>query len=931
MPSALRLAPAIVFALPSAPLPGDAPPIPLPLHEQRPLARGEPFARFTFPDARSGDGFVAAHACRLAAESGALQVQATGDDPYFHLPPLTAPAAELVAVRLRGRASRGSAPHFYWRSDRDPAWSERQAQSAALAGDGEWQLLEALLPVAGTLLELRLDPADGPGTLAIESIELTTVTPCPLRVTEVRQVAGPDRRVRALVVTIESLAERELRIHHAGATFSLAPHASARIDFPARGGRRFEAVPIEFAVEGFAPFRSVATLIDRQPALSPPTLAADGLVVELAPDGSGALVKRGGTARAGTDEPVEWCWIAPLLAPIDGATGHLLPLTDGVVHRRSDRHARLVAREGALDLEIDGDRLRATVSSPGPVEALVVRPAQRSARTVLPGVEFLGRGERSSSDLDLVGPARLRYAPPPDDLCWPLLATELQFHADAVAGSPEWRAGDAALGLTWERRDLRPLLAQPNTIDGEPGPRLALRGHGDWQAELLLQPGPLEEMTATLVATRGLPPPRPLRALADAETLARAAFAGPLRQPGAVGFGHCAEPNWERQPWSAIAATLWRLDGRLPAEVLRHGAEDGFALVDGGCHHRDDAAWFVAGRARDWVALRRAQAAALQAALRPDGTFADGTPFAAGHFADTALGVCARNAAALLEQAWWTGDEAARHAGLTALARLADFDLPRGAQTWELPLHSPDLLAAAHAVHAHVIGAWLAADVGDHAATERWSAQARRQALNALPFIRLWGGAKAAAPAAGAPIDDYATIAAFAATHRTAPVWIGLPVQWCGLVAARAFAELAPLDPTFPWATVARGVLAAGEAMQRADGPHVGCLPDAFRLADQAPLPAHINPATLLNLRWQLDGRPHDLHRLRVGAHIVVSPWPFTPESPQPRPLGAAGADAAPAGSLEVAIAAPDGASYDVLVDGSVIHSLRGRGRVALP
>jgi len=45
-----------------------------------------------------------------------------------------------------------------------------------------------------------------------------------------------------------------------------------------------------------------------------------------------------------------------------------------------------------------------------------------------------------------------------------------------------------------------------------------------------------------------------------------------------------------------------------------------------------------------------------------------------------------------------TGSQEAAEAGLRAIAYLDGQKRPEGAQTWELPLHVPDVLAAAHAV-----------------------------------------------------------------------------------------------------------------------------------------------------------------------------------------------------------------------------------------
>jgi hypothetical protein len=51
-----------------------------------------------------------------------------------------------------------------------------------------------------------------------------------------------------------------------------------------------------------------------------------------------------------------------------------------------------------------------------------------------------------------------------------------------------------------------------------------------------------------------------------------------------------------------------------------------------------------------------------------------------------------------------TGHGKALAAGIKTLNSMKRFRMPRGAQTWELPLHTPDLLAVHHLVYAYVRG-----------------------------------------------------------------------------------------------------------------------------------------------------------------------------------------------------------------------------------
>jgi hypothetical protein len=118
--------------------------------------------------------------------------------------------------------------------------------------------------------------------------------------------------------------------------------------------------------------------------------------------------------------------------------------------------------------------------------------------------------------------------------------------------------------------------------------------------------------------------------------------------------------------------------------------------------------------------------------------------------------------------------------------------------------------------------------------------QARYWAWSGVPFVYL-------SPPVPSGIGLYATTPVLGATNWTAPVWIGLPVQWCGLVYSAALEDLAPLDPEGPWGVLARGIAAAGLQMTwpESDAARRGLLPDVFFLREQLRDGPAINPGTL--------------------------------------------------------------------------------------
>jgi len=280
-----------------------------------------------------------------------------------------------------------------------------------------------------------------------------------------------------------------------------------------------------------------------------------------------------------------------------------------------------------------------------------------------------------------------------------------------------------------------------------------------------------------------------------------------------------------------------------------------------------------------------------------DGSFRYGGKYRRGHFEDTASGVCARPAATLLEYARITGDRAALEAGLRTLEFMTRFRTPRGAQVWEVPLHTPDLLASAYSVWAYVRGYELTG-------REAYLQQARKWALSGVPFVYLWSRY---------PVMLYATVPVYGATNWQAPCWFGLPVQWVGIVYAYSLAMLSPHDDSLDWDHLARGILISAEQMQYPDGQYAGLLPDAFDLATGHRRPWTINPCSLVSLRLVLDGQVDSLAVAAGDGRRVAAPFPVTLQDGQAR------------------IKARRGVTYQVLIDGHDIVDVTSGGDDVVP
>ncbi len=189
-----------------------------------------------------------------------------------------------------------------------------------------------------------------------------------------------------------------------------------------------------------------------------------------------------------------------------------------------------------------------------------------------------------------------------------------------------------------------------------------------------------------------------------------------------------------------------------------------------------------------------------------------------GRTGDTSSGWTAIRAQDLLEHALITSDARAKEAGIKALKFLDTTTRPEGAQTWELQLHVPDILASARLVRAYLAGYRLTDD-------KHYLDRAVYWAKTGLPFVYLWN-------AKDQPIMRYGTIPVFGATWFDGQPWFGVMVQWCGLEYGYAIDKLADFDQSLPWKQISKGILNCGIQQQeyttREYPENAGMYPDAY-------------------------------------------------------------------------------------------------------
>jgi hypothetical protein len=196
-------------------------------------------------------------------------------------------------------------------------------------------------------------------------------------------------------------------------------------------------------------------------------------------------------------------------------------------------------------------------------------------------------------------------------------------------------------------------------------------------------------------------------------------------------------------------------------------------------------------------------------------------------------------------------DPAARVAGLRAVDWCNAQRRPEGAQTWELHLHVPDILAVPHLIDVNLDAHALTGD-------EVYVAQAERWAWTGLPFTYLWR-------AFYRPIMAYCTVPVFGVTFHDVQSWFGVDVHWNGLLYADALFRLATATNERRWRTIAEGIVACGMQQQRTNGPWLGMYPDAFSLVrGDEEYTWWLNPNLIGLNTFELAGLPLDLETTRL-------------------------------------------------------------------
>jgi hypothetical protein len=498
------------------------------------------------------------------------------------------------------------------------------------------------------------------------------------------------------------------------------------------------------------------------------------------------------------------------------------------------------------------------------------------------GLEWLVGDEVSSSNLDMHDPDYyVRFVPHPNKITVPLMA----FSKDNAALALYWDCLQK-----WDGANDRPaaVFASPNFIERQDNHLMGLflPSVPSWMSsnavEAVAAPYPFKRQT-----------PLRLEAWITGVALARQSIACLPRwfetfgvpEPAPIPRGDYVkelefstraflESLWvenERQWWTSKGAgDLLSLKGRPPHfayqlrlaalmtqdAVLRERCNDRAALAEklGGFSPQwDDLGFTWANPLPELAGLRQAAIRQLDA-MEADGSWRFRTRVeTSGVFKDmdysllgpdraVEVGTCARNLYEVLRFARMTGDGGAFKEAEKPLTFIEQFNVPRAAQVWECPVHSPDILAAADAIDAEV-------EAYRYSGEERYLREAVRWAWTGLPFVYVWNPP-------GKPILRYASIAIFGGSWYGTS-WIGQPVQWNGLRYAYALLKLADYDHSFPWRRIAEGLTISALYQQDTDGPNVALWPDNFSALDWSQCPWVFEPGLISKNIYKLLG--HDI------------------------------------------------------------------------
>lgn len=773
------------------------------------------------------------HHSKIDYENGLMYFDSLGEDPYLYGALFNSEVSpkEVIVIKLREKAFTKGLGQFFWRTKEDSGWNEFKSSKFKMINDGEWHEYKILLHVKGTLLQIRFDPIENIGKVQIDWLKIVKIRFSPLHI---KNIIVRNSKV-FLYLENESLENFNAQINDK--TFIIKAQKTEAFEV-GQLKNIFNNFNLSIKVKNMDEIKRTVFLYNEKGRDNFFTQKIQDFQVMYSTNGSGLLLKLKNKTVAAISPIVTCDNQIPNLK--------LIRNKNRVEFSGEDVNVKIIPDNSQLKIKIDSNRY---------CEGPIVKVLGNLEQGLFSGIEFLGKGESSSSKIDIETDDSCRFDPEPYKITMPLMS----FITDS-----------ASVTMLWEDMKLQPTFASPDFINNTQDHRMSLKGK-KIESTIIVNNQALEDIILSYINKHGLPQlPKQVRTSEQQFNLAMQSFNVTLSK-------------LPRKQYAEILSTIWNMNGNIPELKI---------FEPGGSHINNESIYFVTGKVKDWLNYRKKITYQTIQQQLEDGSFRFNGELAKGHYENTASGFCAAKAKILLEYAKRTGDKTALKDGLKAIDYIRHFKEPRGAQTWEIPLHTPDILASAHLVHSYVLGYELTGN-------EKYLTEARKWALKGIPFVYLWGEY---------PIMSYATIAVYGASHRVGVDWIGRPVQWCGLVYAYSLSLLAEYDKTLDWLHIARGILLTTEQMQYTDGPFIGGYPDSFDLDRQFKIIPAINPSDVIILRLKLDDKMLSLYSARNGNNVATTVFPISKEGDN------------------FIITAKKGVNYQVLLNGNKIIDIESKG-----
>jgi len=779
----------------------------------------------------------AGHNCSLSVKDGALVIDCTGTDPYFSMPEAWTDCPTGTFTARFTMRCKNPAPSIYWTDANHPGMVQDLCAGPirkATPPDAEgWQTVDVELDLKLPMIHWRVDPAGGAGLVEIRKIEFFTVEKDgpQVEVLPMDSVLNPPetgafpKEARTLRLSVTNPKNEAVVFIVNGHEEAFKPEETRIFTYTTDPKKALDRCVWKVSAPNFPEIcRELEVIHDVEIPADWTVIPGKAFDFCVAPDESVAFLVRDGRKIAALTH------LDSGKMPIRVRNSSVFP---------------------GLDFEVFGSYDLPVIHVPG-----------RMTLASVPGVELLEKGEWSSSRADFWTNDHLRIRP------------ELHYMTQHWLGI---LTEDGAFRLRWSDPKFQPVFAVPNYFDSTPDARFTLEIPQKAEGENSVPNGTVQKQTVhfefspstdeTEFLKAGVWPEikaemaakdsdSPRKAGRDLFALYREQMEnGPLHTP--EGWGHCA--GWGAAPFCDQASALWRIGGTVPD----------FQFGFGGAHVENGTIFFVRNQADRWLSMIYGSANGALQSRGADGFWRYAGKYDVTHWESTALGINVRPIWTLM-QAWAvTGDAKYLNPALESLALCRRFHVARGAQCWEMPLHTPDPLAAAYAVRACVM-AYRA--TGDSA----WLKDAERWALDGATYVFLWDD-----PSTLEPFQYGAYIGVLGATNWKAPNWIGRPVQWIGTVYAYALLDLAEVLPEDSeeakvWHWVAEQITNAAERQIYTEGPSAGLLPDSVNCVEGARYAADINPAVPIALRLRLSGKPASVYTQWNDRHHVAAPFPFT-------------------------------------------------------